>query len=326
MMKLSRRQFLCFVAGAAAFPALGTALAQTTYPVRPVRLIVPWPAGGTGDLYARLIGQWLTERLGQAVIVENRGGAGGNIGTETVAMAAPDGYTLLYCGVPNAWNATLYPNLRFNFVRDIAPVASVSYGFGVLVVHPSFPATSVPELIAAAKAKPGKIDMASGGVGSPQHVWGELFKMTAGVDLLHVPYRGGASALADLLAGQVPLMFDPLATSFEHVKAGKLRALGVTSGTRLEVLPDVPAVAEFVPGYEATGWTGVCAPHNTPAEIIRKLNTEINAGLAEPRIKDLIASWGSKASPRSPADFGKFVSDETDKWAKVITFSGAKVY
>jgi tripartite-type tricarboxylate transporter receptor subunit TctC len=326
MMKLPRRQFLCFVAGAAAFPALlATALAQT-YPVRPVRLIVPWAAGGTGDLYARLIGQWLTERFGQAVIVENRGGAGGNIGTEAVAIATPDGYTLLYCGVPNAWNATLYPNLHFNFVRDIAPVASVSYGFGVLVVHPSFPVTSVPELIASAKANPGKINMASGGVGSPQHVWGELFKMMTGVDMLHVPYRGGAAALADLLAGQVPLMFDPLATSFEHVKAGNLRALAVTSGTRLEVLPDVRTVAEFVPGYEGTGWTGVCAPRNTPTEIIRKLNTEINSGLAEPRIKDLIASWGSTASPRSPAEFGKFIADETDKWAKVITFSGAKVY
>jgi tripartite-type tricarboxylate transporter receptor subunit TctC len=326
MMKLPRRQFLCFVAGTAAFRALsGTALAQT-YPVRPVRLIVPWPAGGTADLYARLIGQWLTERFGRAVIVENRAGAGSNIGTEVVATAAPDGYTLLYCGVPNAWNATLYPNLNFNFLRDIAPVASVSFGFGVLVVHPSFPVTSVPELIASAKANPGKINMASGGVGSPQHVWGELFKMMTGVDILHVPYRGGAPALADLLAGQVPLMFDPLATSFEHVKAGKLRALGVLSATRLAVLPDTPAVAEFVPGYEGAGWTGVCAPRRTPTEIIGKLNTEINAGLAEPRIKDLIASWGSKPSPRSPAEFGTFIAEETEKWAKVITFAGAKVY
>ena len=325
-MKLPRRQFLYVAASAAALPAASRIARAQTYPVRAVRLIAPWPAGGAADLYARLIGQWLTERLGQPVIVENRPGAGGNIGTEVVVHAAPDGYTLLLVGIPNAWNATLYEKLNFNFVRDIAPIASISRGFSVLVAHPSFPMTSVPELIAYAKANPGKINMASGGVGSPQHVYGELFKMMAGVDMLHVPYRGGGPALADLLAGQVPLMFDTLVTSFEHVKAGKLRALAVTSGTRLEVLPDVPTVGEFVSGYEATGWTGVGAPRNTPTEIIDKLNKEINAGLADPRIKELIAGWGSKVFVSSPADFGNFIAEETEKWAKVITFSGAKVY
>jgi tripartite-type tricarboxylate transporter receptor subunit TctC len=320
MMKLPRRQFLFLTAVAALFPTVSRVALAQTYPVRPVRLIAPWPAGGVVDLYARLIGQWLAER------VENRPGAGGNIGTEVVVNAAPDGYTLLLGTVTNAWNATLYESLKFNFVRDIAPVARVARGFSVLVVHPSFPVTSVPELIAYAKANPGKINMASGGIGSSQHVCGELFKMMTGVDMLHVPYRGGGPALADLLAGQVPLMFDTLTTSFPHIQEGKLRALAVTSGTRLEVLPDIPAVAEFVPGYEARGWTGVGAPRNTPIEIINKLNTEINAGLTDPKIKELIASWGSQASPSTPTEFATFIAEETDKWAKVITFSGAKVY
>ena len=325
-MKLPRRQFLCLTAGTVAFPAVSRIAVAQTYPVRPIRLIVTFAAGGAADLYARLIGQWLTEQFGHVVIIENRPGAGGNIGTEAVVNATPDGYTLLLVGVTNTWNTTLYPNLNFDFIRDIAPVARISRGFGVLVVPSSSSIKSVPELIAYAKANPGKLNMASGGVGSAQHVWGELFKMMTGVDMLHVSYRGTAPALADLLAGQVHLMFDPLATSFPHIKAGKLRALGVTSPARLEVLPDIATVAEFVPGYEATGWTGVGAPRNTPTEIINKLNKEINTGLADPKIIELITSWGSQPSPMSPIEFRKFIADETEKWAKVITFSGAKVY
>jgi tripartite-type tricarboxylate transporter receptor subunit TctC len=323
---LGRRNFLYLAAGAAALPAVsGIAWAQT-YPSRPVRIIVGFPPGGVADLYARLIGQWLSERLGQPFIIENRSGAGSNLATEAVVRAPPDGHTLLQVTSANAWNATLYDNLNFNFIRDIAPIASIYRAPAVLVVHPSFPAKSVPELIAYAKANPGRINMASGGVGSAAHVFGELFKMMAGVDMLHVPYRGGGPALADLLAGQVPLMFDTLSTAIEHIRAGKLRALAVTSATRSEVLPDVPTVGDFVPGYEGTGWQGLGAPRNTPAEIIDKLNKEINAGLADPRMKARVADLGGTVFASSPADFGTFIAAYTEKWAKVIKFAGAKVY
>jgi len=324
-MKLPRRRFL-HLAACAALPAVSRIAAAQAYPLRPVRLVVGFPPGGVADLYARLIGQWLSERLGQPFIIENRAGAGSNLATEAVVRAPPDGYTLLQATAANAWNATLYDNLNFNFIRDIAPVASIYRAPAVLVVHPSFPAKSVPALIAYAKANPGKINMASGGVGSAQHVYGELFKMMAGVDMLHVPYRGGGPALADLLAGQVPVMFDTLATSIEHIRTGKLLALAVTSATRSEVLPDIPTVGDFVPGYEGTGWQGIGVPRNTPAEIIDKLNKEINAGLADPRMKERIADLGGTVFASSPADFGTFIAEYTEKWAKVIKFAGAKVY
>jgi tripartite-type tricarboxylate transporter receptor subunit TctC len=324
-MKPSRRQFLHLAAGAAALPALSRIARAQTYPTRPVRLIVGFPPGGVADLYARLIGQLLSERLGQPVVVENRPGAGSNVGTEAVVRAAPDGYTLLQATSANAWNATLYDNLNFNFIRDIAPVAMIYSSGAILVVHPSFPAKSVPELIAYARANPGKINMPSGGVGSAQHVYGELFKMMTGVDMLHVPYRGGGPALADLLAGQVPLMFDTFATSIEHIRAGKLRALAVTAATRTELLPDIPTVAEFVPGYEGIGWQGVGAPRNTPVEIIDRLNKEINTGLADPRMKARIADLGGTVMTGSPAEFGTFIAAYTEKWAKVINFARAKI-
>jgi tripartite-type tricarboxylate transporter receptor subunit TctC len=277
-LKLTRRTFLHLAAGAAALPSVSRFARAQAYPTRPVRLLVGWPPGGAADVVGRLRGQLLSERLGQQFVIENRPGAGGNLAVEAALKAAPDGYTLLMIGSNNARNVTLYDNLSFDFVRDIAPVASIVRGVGVLVVHPSVSAKSVPDLIAYAKANPGKINMASGGVGSPQHVYGELFKMMAGVDMLHVPYRGGAPALTDLLAGQVQVMFDTLITSIEHIRAGKLRPLAVTAATRVEVLPDIPTVGEFVSGYEAVGWQGVGAPRTTPVEIIDKLNKEINAG------------------------------------------------
>jgi len=325
-MKLRRRRFLHLAGGAAALLAVSSAARAQTYPTRPVRLIAGFPPGGVVDTFARLIGQWLSERLGQPIIIENRAGAGGNLAVEAVVKAPPDGYTLLMIGSNNAWNVALYDNLSFNFIRDIAPVASIYRGPAVLEVHPSFPAKSVPELIAYAKSNPGKINMASGGVGGTQHVYGELFKMMTGVDMLHVPYRGGGPALTDLLAGQVPVMFDTLATSIEHIKAGKLRALAVTSATRSDVLPDIPTVGDFVPGYEGTGWQGVGAPRNTPAEIIDKLNKDMNAGLADPRMKARITDFGYTVFASSPADFRTFIAAYTENWAKVIKFSGAKIY
>jgi tripartite-type tricarboxylate transporter receptor subunit TctC len=325
-MKLPRRTFLHLAAGAAALPAASRIARALDYPARPVRLIAGFPPGGVVDVFARLVGQWLSDRLGQPIIIENRAGAGGNLAAEAVVKAPPDGYTLLMIGSNNAWNVTLYDNLRFNFLRDIAPVASIYRGPAVLVVHPSFPAKSVPELIAYAKSNPGQINMASGGVGSTQHVYGELFKMMTGVDMRHVPYRGGGPALTDLLAGQVSVMFDTLATSIEHIRAGKLRALAVTSATRSDVLPDIPTVGEFVPGYEGTGWQGVGAPRNTPTAIIDRLNQEINAGLADPRMKARIADFGYTVFASSPSDFGTFIAAYTEKWAKVIKFSGAKIY
>ena len=315
---LGRRNFLHLAASAAALPAVSRIAQAQTYPTRPVRIIVGFPAGGVADLYARLISQWLSERLGQQFVVENRAGAGGNLAVEATIKAPPDGYTLLQIGANNAWNVALYDNLSFNFIRDIAPIASIYRAPAVLVVHPSFPAKSVPALIAYAKANPGKINMASGGVGSAQHVYGELFKMMTGVDMLHVPYRGGGPALTDLLAGQVQVMFDTMATSIEHIRAGKLRPLAVTGATRAEVLPNVPPVGDFVPGYEGTGWQGVGAPRNTPAEIIDKLNQEINAGLADPKMKARLADLGGDVLALSPADFGKLIANETEKWGKVI--------
>ena len=326
-MKLPhRRQFLRLAAGAAALPAMSRAATAQGYPTRPVRLIIGWPPGGAADLFARLIGQPLSERLGQPIIIENRPGAGSNMATEAVVRAPPDGYTLLQISSVNAFNATLYDNLSFNFVRDIAPVASIYRGPGVLVVHPSFPAKSVPELIAYAKSNPGKINMASAGVGSTQHVYGELFKMMTGVDMLHVPYRGAAPAMTDLLAGQVQVMFEPLATSIEHIRSDKLRALAVTSATRLDVLPGIPTVGDFVSGYEATGWQGVGAPRSTPAAVIEKLNREINAVLADPKMKARIVDFGYTVFASSPANFGTFIAAYTEKWAKVIKLSGAKIY
>jgi tripartite-type tricarboxylate transporter receptor subunit TctC len=266
----------------------------------------------------------LAQRLHQPFIIEDRAGAGGNIATEAVVRAPSDGYTLLWITSANTWNATLYAKLNFDFIRDIAPVASSHRGYGVMVVHPSFPARTVSEFITYAKANPGKIDMASSGVGSGPHLWGDLFKMTAEVNMLHVPYRGGAPAVADLLAGRVHVMFNTVTTAISHIKAGALRALAVTAATRLPVLPDVPTVSEFVPGYEAYGWGGIGAPVNTPAEIVDKLNEEINAALAHPRIKARIAELGSVPMPMTAADFAKFIAAETDKWAKVIKFAGIK--
>src|SRR5215813_2517099 len=325
-MKLPRRHFLHLAAGAAALPAASRIARAQTYPTRPVRLIVGWPPGGPADLFARLIGQPLSERLGQPIIIENRPGAASNMGTEAVVRAPPDGYTLLQLSSVNAYNATLYDKLNFDFVRDIAPVASIYRGPGVLVVHPSFPAKSVPELIAYAKSNPGKINMASAGVGSTQHVYGELFKMMTDVDMFHVPYRGAAPAMTDLLGGQVQVMFDTLATSIEHIRSDKLRALAVTSATRLDVLPGIPTVGDFVPGYEATGWQGVGAPRSTPAAVIEKLNREINAVLADPKMKARIVDFGYTVFASSPANFGTFIAAYTEKWAKVIKFSGAKIY
>jgi tripartite-type tricarboxylate transporter receptor subunit TctC len=323
-MKLPRRQFLHLAAGAAALPAVSRIARAQNYPARPVRLIVGFPAGSSADIAARLMGQWLTDRLGQPFVVENRPGAGSNIAAETVVRAAPDGYTLLQMTATNAINATLYDNLNFNFIRDIAPVAGINRVAYVMEVNPSVPAKTVPEFIAYAKANPGKINMASGGNGTVLHVAGELFKMMTGVNMQHVPYRGDAPALTDLIGGQVQVMFAGLPSSIEHIRAGKLRPLAVATATRLEALPDIPTVGEFVPGYEASGWTGIGVPNNTPAEIVDRLNMEINAGLADSRINARLADLGSTVIALSPADFGKFIADETEKWTQVVKFSGAK--
>jgi tripartite-type tricarboxylate transporter receptor subunit TctC len=322
-MKHSRRNFLHLAAGAAVLSVSDTGWGQT-YPARPVRIIVGFPPGGPSDILARLMGQWLSERLGQPFIVENRPGAGGNIGTEAVVKAPPDGYTLLQVDATRAINATLYTNLNFNFIRDITPVIGIMRVPGVIVVHPSVPATTVPEFIAYAKANPGKLSMASGGNGTPQHLYGELFKMMAGVNLIHVPYRGNAPATTDLLGGQVQVMFGALPDSIEYIRAGKLRPLAVTTATRLEVLPNIPTVGEFLPGYAASGWQGVGAPKNTPTDIVEKLNKEINAGLADPKIKARMADLGGTVLAGSPAGFGKLIAEETEKWARVIKFAGIK--
>jgi tripartite-type tricarboxylate transporter receptor subunit TctC len=324
-MKLSlRRQFLYLAAGAAALPAVSRIAQAQTYPSRPVRIIVGFAPGGATDISARLIGQWLSERLGQQFVVENRPGAGANIAMEAIAKAQPDGYTLLLVSPGAAINATLYEKLNYNFIRDIAPVASIVRLPLVMLVNPSVPAKTVPEFIAYAKANPGKISMASAGNGTGPHVAGELFKMMAGVGMVHVPYRGGAPALTDLLGGQVQALFIGTPESIEHIRSGKLRALAVTSATRWEGLPDIPTVGDFVPGYEASAWFGVGAPRNTPAEIVDGLNKEINAGLADPKLKARLAGLGGTVLAGSPADFGKLIADETEKWAEVIRAANIK--
>ena len=320
-MNLLRRQFLHLAAGAAALPALSRIARSQAYPSRPVRVIVPFAPAGDTDLVARLMGQWLSERLGQPFIIENRPGAGTNIGTEAVVRAPADGYTLLLASPPSAINATLYAKLNFVFLRDIAPVAGVIRAPFVLEVNPSVPAKTVPEFIAYAKANPGKISMASAGIGSGPHVAGELFKMMAAVNTIHVPYRGQGPALTDLLGGQVQFYFAGIPSSIQYLRTGKLRALAVTTATRSEVLPEIPTLSDFLLGYEASGF---CAPKGTPAEIIDKLNKEINAGLADPKMKARIADLGATVLVGSPADFGKHIADETEKWAKVIKFAGIK--
>ena len=324
-MKPSRRLFLQLAAGVAALPAMPRNAGAQSYPQRPVRLIVPYASGGASDILARLIGQWLSQRLGQPFVVEMRPGAGGNVGTEAVVTSAPDGYTLLMVNAaPSAINATLYEKLSFNFLRDMAPVGGVLRTPLVLQVNPGFPPKSVPELIAYAKANPGKIDMASAGNGSPPHVAGELFKMMAGVDIVHVPYRGGGAALVDLLGGQVQMMFGVIASSMEYIRAGKLRPLAVSTAMRVDALPDLPKVGDFLPGYEASDWYGICAPRGTPIEIIDRLNTQINAGLADPKLKARLADLGGTVLAGSPSDFGKLIAAETEKWGKVIRAANIK--
>jgi tripartite-type tricarboxylate transporter receptor subunit TctC len=304
--------------GAAALPVVSRIAAAQTYPSRPVRWIVPFPPGGIADVVVRMIGQYLTERLGQPFVIENRSGAASNLGTETVVRASPDGYTLLFVGQPSAVNATLYAKLNFNFMSDIAPVAGMVRTPTVLVVNPSFPARTVPELITYAKGHPGKINFASSGKGSTSHMAGELFKIMTGVDIVHVPYRGSAPALTDLLGGQVQIVFDNITTSLPHIQSGKLRALAVTSATRSQVLPDLPPVADFVPGFEISAWAGVGAPKNTQAEIVERLNREINAGLANERINARLVELGGTIFAGTPADFGKHIAEETEKWRRVI--------
>jgi tripartite-type tricarboxylate transporter receptor subunit TctC len=323
-MKLPRRKFMHLAAGAAALPAISRIASADTYPSRPVHIIVGFPPGGAGDIVARLIAQSLSERLGQPFVIENRPGAGSNLGTELVVHAPPDGYTLLFVTAANAFNATLYSDLSFNFIRDIAPVAGIARAPLVMVVNPSAPAKTVPEFIAYAKANPGKLNMASGGIGGTPHVAGELFKMMAGVDMLHVPYRGDSAALVALLGGQVQVYFATISGAIEFVRGGKLRALAVTTATRQATLPDIPTLGEFLPGYEAGTWFGVGAPKNTPAEIIDKLNKEINAVVAEPQVKARFADIGVEPISMTPAEFGKFIAAETGKWGKVIRTANIK--
>jgi tripartite-type tricarboxylate transporter receptor subunit TctC len=323
-MKLPRRQFFHLVAGAAVLPVLSRAARAQAYPSRPVRIVVTVAAGGGADITARLMGQWLSERLGQQFIVENRSGGGGNIGTEAVVRARPDGYTLLSVTIANAVNATLYDNLNYNFIRDSAPVSSTIRVANVAYVHPSVPAETIPELIAHAKANPGKINMASAGNGTSSHMAGELFKMMADVDMVHVPYRGQGPALTDLLGGQVQVMFATTPGTTEYITAGRLRALAVTTATRAEALPDIPTVGDFLPGYESSQWYGVGAPKNTPAEIIDRLNKEINAGLTDLSMKARLAVLGGTPLIGSSIDFGKLIADETEKWGKVVRLANLK--
>jgi tripartite-type tricarboxylate transporter receptor subunit TctC len=323
-MKLLRRQFLHLAAGAGALPALSRFARAQAYPSRPVRIIVGFGAGGTPDINARLIAQWLSERLGQQFIIENRPGAGGNIAAEAAMRAPADGHTLLWVNAANAVSATLYDKLNFNLIRDIAPVAGVTHGPQVMEVLPSFPAKTVPEFIAYAKANPGKINMASSGTGNLSHVSGELFKMMTGVEMLHVPYRGAGPALNDLLSGQMQVMFDAMPSSIAHIRAGKLHPLAVTTAMRWEGLPDIPTVGDFVAGYETSVWSGIGAPRNTPTEIVDRLNKEINAGLTDSKIKARLLDLGGMVLAGSPADFGKLIADETEKWGKVVKFAGIK--
>jgi tripartite-type tricarboxylate transporter receptor subunit TctC len=323
-MQRARRRFLNLAAAVVSLPAISRIAEAQAYPTRPVRLIVSVAAGGGADIVARIIAQWLSERLGQPFVVENRPGAGGNIGTEAVVRAPPDGYTLLVVVAANAINVTLYEKLSFNFIRDIAPVSEIYRTPLVMEVNPSFPARTVPEFIAYAKANPGKINMASAGIGTVQHVAGELFKMMTGINMIHVPYREGVASLTDLLREQVQVMFHTTGASISYIRAGSLRPLAVTTSTRQEVLPDIPTIGEFVPGYESSGWVGIGAPRNTPAKIIDRLNEEINASLADPKIRARIADLGNTTSGGSPDDFGRLIADETEKWAKVVRFSGTK--
>jgi tripartite-type tricarboxylate transporter receptor subunit TctC len=323
-MKLPRRTFLHLAAGAAALPAVSRIASAQAYPSRPVRLIVGAPAGGGFDIVARLMGQWLSERLGQSFVIENRPGAGSNIATEAVVRALPDGYMLLLVTAANAINTSLYERLSFNLSRDIAPVAGITRVPEVMVANLSVPSRTIPECIAYAKANPGKLTMASGGVGTPSHLAGELFKTMIGVDMLHVPYRGIAPALTDLLGGQVQVMFASMPSSIEYIRAGRLRALAVTTATRWDALPDIPTMSEFLPGYEASQWYGVGVPKNTPAEIVDKLNNEINAALVDPTMRARLADLGGTPLPGSPAQFGKLIAEETEKWGKVIRAANIK--
>jgi tripartite-type tricarboxylate transporter receptor subunit TctC len=323
-MKLRRRQFLQLAGAALAAPAMTTVAWAQTYPSRPVRLIVGFAAGGVTDIAARLVGQWLSERLGQQFIIENRTGAATNVATEAVARAAPDGYTLLVASASNAINATLYSNLNFNFIRDTVPIAGIIGTPLVMVVNPAFPAKTVSDFIVHAKANPGKINMASSGIGSPPHVAGELFKMMTGINMVHVPYRGDTPAITDLIGGQVQVYFATLPASIEYVRAGDLRALAVTASTRSQVLPDLPTMGEVLPGYEATIWNGLNAPKDTPVEIVDKLNSANNAALADPKLVARFADLGAGVIPGSSRDYAKLVADETEKWGKVVKLSGAK--
>jgi len=323
-MKLPRRLFLQLAAGAAALPAATSIGWGLDYPTRPVRIIAGFPPGGGVDINARLIGQSLSERLSQPFVIENRPGAGSNLGTEVVVRASPDGYTLLLATAANAVNATLYEKLNFNFIRETTPVGSISRVPNIMAVHPSLPVNTVQAFIAYAKANPGRVNMASEGSGAAGHMAGELFKKMAGVELLHVPYRGAAPALTDLMGGQVQVMFPTMPASIQYVRVGKLRALAVTSATRSEALPDIPSVGEFVPGYDATTWYGLAAPKNTPAEIVDKLNKEIKAALADPKLRARLAELGAEPLAMSPAEFATFIADETEKWGKVVKFAGIK--
>ncbi len=323
-MRLLRRDFLKLAGAAASAPALPRLASALDYPTRPVRIIAGFAAGGGVDITARLIGQWLGSRLGQSFITENRPGAGGNTGTEAVVTAAPDGYTLLLATVPNAVNASLYEKLDFNFIRDIAAVAGITRVPMVILLNPLVPAKTVPELIAYAKANPGKVNMASAGNGSAPHLAGELFKMMAGVDLVHIPYRGQGPALTDLLGGQVQLLFATTPGTTEYIASGKLRALAVTSATRAEMLPELPPIGDFVPGYDTSQWYGLCAPGKTPPEIIGRLNAEVNAGIADPGMRAKLAAIGGEPLPGSPADFARLIAEETEKWAKVVHAAGIK--
>jgi tripartite-type tricarboxylate transporter receptor subunit TctC len=324
-MKLPRRRFLRLAAGAAALPAVSRIARAQTYPSRPVRVIVPFAPAGTTDILARLIGQWLSEQLGQSFIVENRPGASTMIGTEAVVRAPADGYTLILAATASAINTTLYEKkISYDFLRDIAPVAGILRVPNVVVVHPSLPVRTIPELIAYAKANPGRINVESPGAGTSSHLAGELFKVMTGVDMIHVQYRGNAPALIDLLAGQVQVGFDTMPASIEYVRAGKLRALAVSTVTRSQTLPDLPTVSEFVPGYESSGYFGLGAPGKTPAEIIDKLNREVNAGLADPKLRAQLTDLGGMILAGSPADFRKLIDDETEKWGKVIRAANIK--
>ena len=323
-MKLPRRQFLHLAAGALALPAVSRIANAQSYPSRPVRVIVPFAAGGGTDITARVIAQWLSERLGQSFVVENRPGGGTNIGTEAAAKSPPDGYTLLMVGASNTVNPTLYDKLNFDLIRDFAPIAGVIRAPQIVVANPVLPLRTLPEFIAYAKSNPSKVNMASSGNGSAAHLAGELFKMLAGVNMQHVPYRGGGPALLDLIAGQVQVYFAGMPEAIEYVRADKVRALAVTTTSRAEALPEIPALAEFVPGFDSSIWFGLSAPRNTPISIVDLLNKEINAGLADPRIKARYAELGSTVFPTAPAEFAKFIADEVEKWGRVVKFSGAK--